>query len=388
MWKQSAPWELMELTAWENVSEGFTENSLIILYSEEGKGSINEWVDFTYALIGSVTTVSMSLICLLFFLKSWLSKTNVSSTETNQLCTDQTDNPGEHDNESRSSSSNANEPVLQRTPTHSYTGLRFSRMQPLYDNSKDYESVPEQDTPSVDSLPSHKLRNDDDGESKGDGKYEGLFKNKAYNILSLRIHPLDKAKTLRSVDSSINLWDNMDGMEDEYESIEVKEDNKEECVSERRMVKIHPTGKYVCGEYSTDGTLKDYIGNAQMNKNCDMIVDKEAISQSFIAHELDCTKSFSPRPYSLANSIWRKHHTSEMSKQLRISDYEKVLTLQTGEENFVNDRIFSKTDTQIITESSADPMMSEVSGNNENKNPLKLNKNKAMIFKEAYEKKY
>ncbi|XP_062600414.1 uncharacterized protein LOC134262054 [Saccostrea cucullata] len=119
----------------------------------------------------------MSLIGLMFYLRSWFSKMKASSSSvSNQVYTDQAENQEDHRYESqRSSSSTATETVQQRTPNHqdlnSYTVLRFSQMQPMYDNSKDDENAQEPEAPS---LPSTRMINGHNNEVNDNNDGEGI----------------------------------------------------------------------------------------------------------------------------------------------------------------------------------------------------------------------
>ncbi|XP_062604059.1 uncharacterized protein LOC134265850 [Saccostrea cucullata] len=340
---------------------------------------------------------------LMFYLRSWFSKIKASSSSvTNQVYTDQAENQEEHRYESRrSSSSTETEPVLQRTPNHqdlnSYTDLRFSQMQPMYDNSKDEEIVQEPRAPSVDSLPSPRKINgnknevNDNNDADHDEAYERYFEHEGYNVLSLRTPSMEKSMTLRSLDASFKLEDNAEGMHEEYDSMEMKEKQKEECASELGIKQSEFSKKVLSQKSSIDETIKDYIESAQLNRKLGMIKDNETSalnsiskSKSFTARESDRPKRFSSRPYSLANSSWRKRHTAGLSKLSRISDYEEVFSLE-DEECDGDKPKCSDSNIQSNNESSDNQSMVTVSIENEHKKQPISPEDKEDEFEKPYE---
>ncbi|XP_062578463.1 uncharacterized protein LOC134240386 [Saccostrea cucullata] len=363
----------------------------------EDKKNTSVWVNVTYALIGSVTT--MSLIGVMVYLKSWFSKTNTSFTVTNQLYSDQTENQEENRYESRrNSSSNETENVLQNHPDlNDYTDLRLSRMQPQYDDSKDSEGASEPATPSVHSLLSSRTKNDHNKEvidkSNGgdlDEAYERYFEHEGYNVLSLRKPSIQKSMTLRSFDSAFKLGDNAEGMHDEYDSIEMKDKQKVECASELGIKKIKFPEKVLCQKSSIDETIKHYIESAQLNRKLGLKEGNETSalnsiskSKSFTVRESDRPKRFSSRPYSSANSSWRKRHAAGLSKLSRISDYEEVFSLEEDEE--CDGDKCSDSNIQSNNESFDDQSIATVSIVNENKKPPISSEGKENEFAKPYE---
>ncbi|XP_078337910.1 uncharacterized protein LOC144626785 isoform X1 [Crassostrea virginica] len=274
------------------------------VFSSTSVESTDKWMKVAFALIGSVLT--LGLIGLLIFLRSWFAKRGNPQRDINNHLRENLTNPDEDEHRYEENRSLPPSDGVEDGRSHlqadenNYTDLRFSCM---YDNPLEGEGDPKIGT----TLPNaaailfgdNDLTSSDDSSDENDviESYEHVIEREAYNVLSLRRPCTSNILTVGTVlDGGQG---HAEGTHDGYQPVLFT--GTKTCTDETERMKSMSM-KSSCRQSLITETIQEYIEASNVTRKHSLSAHLNKQGEGNGAPSDGSSKM--TRPYSVAKATW------------------------------------------------------------------------------------